>query len=365
MKRIINMICAASLLLVVATSCEEGDATYAMAKEGSDVNVPEVINLRATPASGSALLEWENPESTDAAVYRITFSPETSLEQPILINAENTAYTLPGLSLGTDYNITVQAVDIGLNTSEGVTVMTSPEASALGSFTDERDGNVYKTIEIGNQVWMAENLRYLPNGAVFSDADEFSTDQTIGEYFYVYDFPGGSVLELEANANRYEWYQEIGVLYNWYAAIGIFEEGITDIEDANAFASSGEPIQGACPKGWHLPTRAECETLFNFVGGNAKAAGLLKVPGRWGPKQLSTDADPYLFSWLPSGRAFNGKFDGYIANGKQYAYIWTATPFSKSIATSFYASGHGTAVTMRENYSNNSAICIRCLKDNE
>ena len=96
--------------------------------------------------------------------------------------------------------------------------------------TDARDGNTYCTMEYGDQVWMTENMRYLPqvdNTASVNDPK-----------YYVYGYTGSNVL---AAMNRPE-YNNYGALYNFAAA------------------------QTACPTGWHLPTKDEWIeiSLFHF-----------------------------------------------------------------------------------------------------
>ena len=98
-----------------------------------------------------------------------------------------------------------------------------------GEFTDERDGTVYKTVDIGNQTWLAENLRYkLKEG--WSDANP--------QTGYDYDY----------------WYQAIDTL-----------ETICAVGYICGLAPDAFPRQGLCPKGWHLPTKDEFDTLVNFV----------------------------------------------------------------------------------------------------
>ena len=112
---------------------------------------------------------------------------------------------------------------------------TSAFAQLKGVFTDARDGKVYKTITIGTQTWMAENLAYLPSVShSFTSSFDFPV-------YYVYGYDGNSVSAAKASAN----YITYGVLYNWEAA------------------------KIACPSGWHLPTDAEWTILENYLGTTA------------------------------------------------------------------------------------------------
>ena len=95
--------------------------------------------------------------------------------------------------------------------------------SNYGYYTDLRDGYTYKTIKIGNQIWLAENLRYLPQ---------------IGNGYYVYNYHGKNVNEARETQN----YQNFGVLYNMNAA------------------------QMACPNGWHIPSDEEWKELERYLG---------------------------------------------------------------------------------------------------
>lgn len=101
-----------------------------------------------------------------------------------------------------------------------------------GTFIDSRDGHEYNYIKIGDQIWMAENLAYLPE---VSPPSELSVTEP---QYCVYDYYGTNVSEAKATDN----YNTFGVLYNWKAAME------------------------ACPEGWHLPTDDEWKQLEMFVG---------------------------------------------------------------------------------------------------
>jgi len=130
-----------------------------------------------------------------------------------------------------------------------------------GSFTDSRDGKIYKTIKIGNQTWMAENLNY--------DAE--------GSKFYNNDF---------ANCEKY------GRLYDWETAVK------------------------ACPAGWHLPSSNEFDELVNYVNGTIGTNGCyenakhLKATNGWNDNDGITGNgnDTYSFTALPGGDYYDGRF---------------------------------------------------------
>lgn len=99
---------------------------------------------------------------------------------------------------------------------------------------DERDGNSYCSITLGEQEWLSENMRYLPSVNYLTDAS------VADARYYVYDYDGTDVNEARNNPN----YSEFGVLYNWRAA------------------------QTACPAGWHLPSDDEWSQLEVYLQNN-------------------------------------------------------------------------------------------------
>ena len=94
----------------------------------------------------------------------------------------------------------------------------------FGSFLDSRDGHQYKWVNINGQIWMAENLAYLP--AINNNSG-----------YVVYNYAGTNVTEAKSTEN----YQKYGVLY------------------------FGSVASEACPAGWHLPADQEWEQLAEFV----------------------------------------------------------------------------------------------------
>ena len=163
---------------------------------------------------------------------------------------------LDGLEPETNYYVRAYATN-DMGTAYGNTLaFRTLEQPETGTFTDDRDGTVYKTIKIGNQVWMAENLRYLPS--VVGQATSSNSEPC----YYVYDYNGTDVEEAKATTI----YTIFGALYNWPAAM--------DGENSSSTNPSG--VKGVCPTGWHLPSDAEWTQLVEYLGGENVAGGKMK-----------------------------------------------------------------------------------------
>jgi uncharacterized protein (TIGR02145 family) len=225
-------------------------------------------------------------------------------------------------------------------------VFTAP-LSLLGEpLIDDRDGNVYQTVKIGNQIWMAENLKYLPT---VMDLKTYSL--TIPCY-YVNSFRYNDLARAKLT---YE-YKTFGVLYNWPAAMD------------NSLSSSTNPseVRGVCPVGWHLPSDAEWTTLSDYLGGEAVAGGKLKTSGTFeagtslwsSPNTGATNETG--FSALPTGSydvyGFNTSFSRGDVNW------WTTTSFNTTYAwlrtiSPFYGE------LQRLNLSKKLGFSVRCIKN--
>ncbi|MGM9984847.1 MAG: FISUMP domain-containing protein [Fibrobacter intestinalis] len=152
-------------------------------------------------------------------------------------------------------------------------------SSASGKFQDSRDGQVYKTVTIGTQTWMAENLNY---------AYLQPTSEEDSSSFCYNDEPDSCA--------------KYGRLYLWSAAMdsaGVFGDGGEGC-GYDVTCSAKEPVRGICPEGWHLPSDAEWETLFTAVGGVDLAGTKLKSKSGW---YSGNGTDDYGFSCCPRAAA--------------------------------------------------------------
>jgi uncharacterized protein (TIGR02145 family) len=161
-----------------------------------------------------------------------------------------------------------------------------------GELVDDRDGQTYKTVVIGKQTWMAENLNYAYTGVPYKNED-YKSDST--SWCYKND---------ASNCTKY------GRLYTWAAAMDSVGEWSTNGKGCGyrTECSPTYPVRGICPEGWHLPTKTEIETLLAVVGGQLTACKMLKSTDGWFDSGNGTDA--FGFSALPAGTWFDGGTTG-------------------------------------------------------
>ena len=243
------------------------------------------------------------------------------------------------LTPGTTYYMRAYATNsVGTAYGSVVSFMRYNDGIA-GSFTDSRDGNVYQTITIGNQDWMAENLKYLPK--VVGPA----TGSNTSPYYYVYDYDGTYVYAAKATNN----YKTYGVLYNWPAAM------------AGSTSSNANPsgVQGVCPTGWHLPSDAEFTQLTDYLGGLAIAGGKLKEAGTAHWESTWGTTNETGFTALPGGcRYYNGTFESI---GKS-CYLRSTYENSDTQALAWFM-GTGSSINKRDYFRKEDGYSVRCVRD--
>jgi len=223
------------------------------------------------------------------------------------------------------------------NQTNGKTTAGFNSHLTYGSLTDQ-EGNTYKTITIGTQTWMAENLRTTKyrNGekiALVKDNDAW-TNLTIGAYCNY-----NNTINLDTISS-------FGRLYNWFA-----------VSDNRNIA----------PNGWHVPTASEWITLITYLGegdfanGLGIAGGKMKETGisHWNSPNYEAD-NSTGFTALPGGyRSYdNGKFWLIGSHG----YWWSTTEYETSFAI-LYVLFYYNKEIYRNIYSKNDGISVRCIKD--
>ncbi len=212
--------------------------------------------------------------------------------------------TLTNLESNTTYHIKAYATN-RTGTGYGNEIsFTTQDGSGNGAFTvKDIDGNIYQTVVIGTQTWMAYNLKT----TVFTDGSPIQ-------------YTPETEIWARMTSPAYCWYandednKEIfGGLYNWYTI------------------SSGK----LAPEGWHIPSRAEWITLIDYLGGEEEAGGKMKEEGFVHWENPNTEADNSSgFTALPGGGryGFCSGFHDILKKG----YWWTATPSDTSENAYFY-----------------------------
>jgi len=202
----------------------------------------------------------------------------------------------------------------------------------FGTVTDV-DGNVYKTVIIGEQEWMAENLKvehYRNGDVILWVQDDKKWHNTIRDACCY------SVLDVDNNV--VDTGKFFGILYNWWA-----------VDDQ----------RGLAPEGWHIPSWDEWVVITDYLGGEKVAGIKMKSNSGWGLDGNGTNESG--FTGLSAGlRDYDGSFglNGY------YAIFWTTT---------VYKTDHIFAITFNLNYDNESTsgdvknkrtgVSVRCVKD--
>ena len=215
-----------------------------------------------------------------------------------------------------------------------------------GEMTDERDGKVYRTVKIGEQTWMAENLNYAYTGVPY---------KVIGSYVYTSDSTSWCYENDPANCTKY------GRLYTWAAAIDSVKlaNDVDNPQDCGYGRECGltGKVQVICPSGWHLPSYDEWNALFTAVGGQLNPGKVLKSQTGWNNNGNGTDA--YGFSALPAGyRLYGGNFYGGGIN----AFFWSATEYGSYNAFYIYLYYYNEYANLLS-YDKYYGFSVRCVKD--
>lgn len=259
--------------------------------ESLDMHLASSASLTAT-----TYLPVNNPsyswESSNPGIISIT--PEIS---------DNSNATIAALgAVGQSATISVIDLSNSLSTSIVVSITESP----FGEFTDDRDDQVYETIQIGEQIWLAENMNFEP----FTGSWVYDDNNVLG--------------------NTY------GRLYNWQTA------------------------QSACPTGWHLPSNNEFAALVSYLGGPDVAGGKLKESGTTNWKLPNSNAtNKSNYTALPGGMRYTD--ESYFNKGEN-AYFWTSTPDGTSDAYYRKLDYDRKSISYGIN-SREIGFSVRCIKD--
>jgi len=290
---------------------------------GQTVTSTGVIGLTATLSAGN----FANGAGT--LTYTITGTPDTSGTTSFALNIGGQSCSL---------NIIVYN---NPPSTCGAPNMHNP-AKTYGSMTDQ-DGNAYKTIIIGTQEWMAENL----NTSIYRNGDAIANitdnNQWSGLTTGAYCFYG--------NNSQYEC--PYGKLYNWYALID---------------------QRNICPTGWHVPSDIdwqELETYFGMTSNELNLNGYRGVSENIGGKLKSNNSLLWLdpnsgannesgFSGIPAGTR---SYDGYFYAINSFGFFGSTTLNGVEYNWGRYLNNSNSGINRPNSLLNRNAVSVRCLKD--
>ncbi|MEQ8556379.1 MAG: DUF4493 domain-containing protein [Cyclobacteriaceae bacterium] len=300
-------------------------------REGYFIIAPLAIdvNLRYDKLDGTSIYRHfeatiDNPQPK--TLYNINV--DASLEDGEIV-----------LNINVDETFSEEVIELGDATPDPNTNWIAGE-----DWVDPRDGKIYGTVQIGDQVWMSENLKYLPiihnnTGFIIQGDNELPG-------YGVYDYDGVDVSEAIQLVN----YQIYGVTYNWYAAM----------EGEPSSISNPSGVKGACPADWHMPSDSEWFELANHLGGTAIAGGKMKQSGLvywYSPNTGATNESG--FNGLPAGyRLLNG-IHTRITNETMW---WSSTDTNLS-TPGLFRLGWNTEELWRNEGNKKAGFSIRCVKD--
>lgn len=206
------------------------------------------------------------------------------------------------------------------NTSDSI----DPDACGIPF---EYEGQVYNTVQIGTQCWMAENLNV---GIRVNGTEDQTNNDVIEKYCYEDD---------TLNCDTY------GGMYKWNEVMNY---------------STSENTIGICPDGWHIPSNSDYQTLADYLGGSSIAGGKIKETGtthrhtpNYGANNLSG------FTGLPGGRRSTVGSFIYITT---YGNFWTSSEYSSTQASNWYLYYYNESLSTN-NAHKNYGLSIRCIKN--
>jgi len=205
----------------------------------------------------------------------------------------------------------------------------SPSRESRQDQVRDVDGNVYRAVSIGKQVWLGENLRvkHFQNGEPIPNIMPKPQWRSL---------KSAALCHLDNDSSNTV---ISGCLYNWYAA---------------------EDKRNICPKGWHVPSDEEWFQLTGFLGGEVVAGGKLKEQGtvHWSAPNTGATNETG-FSALPVGYRSNTGSYYWLDT---YSFYWTSTSYSESFAFCRFLQNDSEELNRIEN-SNTFGFSVRCIKN--
>jgi uncharacterized protein (TIGR02145 family) len=325
----IYIITIISLFLMLNNSCKKVDE-----KSISVLTTSEISNITQTSAiSGGNITSDGGASITTRGVCWDT------LKNPTIANDKTTngsgignfTSSITGLSINTTYFVRAYATNIG-GTNYGNELSIVLWQNIPGPTISDVNGNIYKSVKIGNQIWMTENL----NTTRYNNSTLIPNVTNNSEWAALV-------------TPSYRWYKDdslqykipYGALYNWFTV------------------NTGK----LCPKGWHVPSDNEWSDLTNYLGSDSFAGGKLKDTGTvYWIKPNTGATNESGFTAVAGGMCTEV---GQFAYNRSYGFWWSSTefgsgPFSAWIRDMKYTIS---SVERNHNYGKKPGFSVRCVKD--
>lgn len=266
-------------------------------------------------------------------------SSSVAIGMSSVVNSSSSSSVVVGLSSATSSSSLIVAMSVVGNTQNCIYSPTNTPSTVRGTLSCAEKN--YKTVVIGAQIWMAENLNYIP---------------AIG-YTWCRDFDAESC-------------KTYGRLYDWATAMAL----PLSCDSSDCSLGIKAQHQGICPAGWHIPSDAEWKTLEMYAGLTQMEADSTGYRGTVGAKLKSTlgwlrthdyrtpgdGTDDFGFSALPGGTL---GYDGMFWFRGTHTTFWSASQSSKKYTWVRSLNGAVEGVSRGEGFRS-YGFSIRCLKDN-
>ena len=316
-----------------STAANDTAESCAATESSSSITVVNSSSSGATLSSSSV----SGPSSSSSVIYSSSSAEIVSSSSSEVVSLSSMSSSSKEASSSSESSSSSEVPSSSSVSSSSEVISSSSDKAAwaylnptinYGEITDPRDNQVYKTVVIGTQTWMAENLNY---------------DTLNGTGSWCYE-------------NRADSCAKYGRLYPWATAMDL-DPSYND----KLWNDSNVKYRGICPAGWHLPDTTEWKTLYDYVDAHkaSERVGIsLETTTGWSFYKDVAGTDEFGFSALPAGHYFDEKSKSVGS----YGDFWTSTAGGQNYASSRDLDYFG-YFTRDDYYIKSSAISVRCLRD--
>jgi len=306
-----------------SSSSIEEESSSSVKDESSSSSVKDVIlsSSEGSSPSSSSSVKSSSSKKGDPGTSSSEKSSSSAKSSSSVASSSSAKSSSSSVKSSSSVVLSSSTIDLG-----------SEYDDVAKTLKDLRDNQIYRTATIGTQTWMAENLNFE------------------AEKSFCYD-------DVSRNCAKY------GRLYTWAEAMDSVGTWSMNGKGCGytVMCSPTYPVRGVCPKGWHLPTKEEWDTLFTAVGGSDVVAKELKSTNGWSGN--GNGLDTYAFSALPGGYKVDDNSSLNYEDEGDYAYFWSSTEKVKNNYSAYY-------LYLRYNddaYVSSGYKCrlnsVRCVKD--